>query len=129
MIRHMITLAWSLLSLVIFAVGVFMITSDTTTIRVNGESINYIYFGVCLLVGLWFSSIAFSFQRGSTKYTTVSSLIISALWAVLLYSQITLLMSGELVTYKYLFMYCIGLLLAIFTVSATLYSTRFQHSA
>jgi len=91
-------------------------TSSAVTLRVNGEPINYLFSSICIAIAIWFTSISYNFYRSNIKYTLISSAAIALLMLSLSINQISLLMSGELITYKYLTMYGVVFLISVLSV-------------
>jgi len=129
MSKYVAITAWLISAFIIVALGITIINSATTTMRANGEPINLIFGSVCIIIAIWFSSIAYGIHREIVKYTIVSSSVISIIWGVLLVGQISLLLNGNLIVYKYLYMYGLGLLLAIYTVVLLIFVHRREHNA
>jgi len=120
MSKYVAIIAWLISAFIIVALGITIINSSTTTMRVNGEPINLIFGSVCIIIAVWFGSIAYGVHREAVKYTIVSSSVIAIIWGVLIVGQILLLLNGDLIVYKYLYMYGSGLLLAIYTVVSSI---------
>jgi len=125
-ISKFITVAWCLISCALLGAGGFVSLSSKATIKVNGEDVGYLLGGICLLISTWFISIAYANYHSHAKYTLVSSVVLACALAGLLASQISLVLSGELIAYKYLVIYCSILLLSIASVGSSFYQLKFS---
>lgn len=114
--KNMMTLVWMLMACIFIAAGVSIMTSSTVTMRINGEPINFLFSSLCIAIAIWFASISYNLYRSNIKYTLISSAAIALLMLSLSTSQISLLMSDELITYKYLTMYGVIFLISVLSM-------------
>ena len=114
-VNVMTCIVWCLLSCIAIGVGIEMLSNDTLSVSLQGETIksgvSYFYIGAGITLAL--QSIA-TYHRKKISVVLPSLLIIFSIMA--LYDELAKITDGSLVQGKYISMYIVILLVCISTV-------------
>jgi len=118
--RNIIITTWMILVCILFSMSISIDLNSSFAMKVNGESVKLIFCAILVIISIWFTTIAYGVYNSKLKYTLISSFVFALLITVASVNEMSLFISGELITYKYLIGYGLLISISIATVVSTI---------